>query len=331
MKKVLVTGGAGFIGSHVVRELLNENVEIRVAIKPGENTANIDDLDIETVEMDVLDKEAVDNAMAGIDTLFHLAAIYQLWLPKRRAMYDVNMEGSRNVLWSALKHDLEKVVYTSSIAGIGIAPGKELSDETTPFDHWDAPDYVRTKYLSQEEARGFAANGLPLVIVNPAFPFGARDVAPTPTGKLIIDFINGKIPAVLDIGFCSIDVMDVAKGHVLAAKNGKVGEMYILGNENLSMKDFYKRVADVAGMKAPTRTVPSSLALVGAFFMERQAVKSGKEPLATVSTAKYSNAHLYYDNSKAKKELGLELSPLDDSMKRSIDWFRENGYVKNKA
>lgn len=328
MKKVLVTGAAGFIGSHVVRELLEENVEVRAAVKPGENTANIDGLDIETVEMDVLDRGAVDRAVSGVDTMFHLAAIYQLWLPKRKAMYDVNMQGSRNVLWSALKHDLEKVVYTSSIAGLGIAPGKQLTDETTPFDHWDAPDYVRTKYLSQEEARGFAANGLPLTIVNPAFPFGARDIAPTPTGKLIIDFLKGKMAAVLDIGFCCIDVNDVAKGHVLAAKKGKVGEMYILANENLSMKEFYARVAAVAGMKAPTTTLPATLVLVGAFFMERQAAKKGKEPLATLSTAKYSNAFLYYDNKKAKKELGLELSPLDESIKRSIDWFRENGYIE---
>lgn len=327
MKKVLVTGAAGFIGSHVVRELLEENVEIRAAIKPGESTAGIDELDIETIQMDVLDKGAVDNAMKGVDTLFHLAAIYQLWLPERRAMYDVNMQGSRNVLWSALKHGLEKVVYTSSIAGVGVAPGKELSDETTPFDHWDAPDYVRTKHLSQQEALGFADNGLPLTIVNPAFPFGARDSAPTPTGKLIIEFLNGNMPVVLDIGLCAIDVIDIAKGHVLAAKKGKVGQMYLLANENLTMKEFYQRVAAVAGMKAPSLTLPSSIATPAAFLMEKFA-KAGVEPLVTVSSAKYGAGFLFYDNSKAKKDLGLEFTPLEESLERSINWFRENGYIK---
>ena len=331
MKKALVTGAAGFIGSHVVRELLKGNVEVRAMIRPQENTRNLDGLDIEEVEGDVLDRSAVDRALEGVDTLFHLAAIYQLWLKNRKSIYDVNLEGTRNVLWAALKKDLEKVVYTSSIAGIGIAPGKEVSNEETPFTHWDAPDYVRTKYLSQEDALGFARNGLPLTVVNPAFPFGARDVVPTPTGRLIVDCLNGKIPALFEMGFCAVDVEDVAKGHVLAAKNGRVGQMYILGNENLAVKDFYRRVGKVAGVRAPTMMLPASFAVATAFFMEKRAERTGKTPTATPTVVRYSNQYLYYDNSKARNELGLEPTPIDDSIRRAVEWFRENGYAKKSA
>lgn len=331
MKKVLVTGAAGFIGSHVVRELLKENVEIRAMIRPGENTRNLDGLEIETIEADVLNPAAVDRALAGVDTLFHLAAIYQLWLKDRRSIYDVNLEGSRIVLWAAYKKNLEKVVYTSSIAGIGISPGKQVSNEETPFCHWDAPDYVRTKYLSQQDALGFARNGMPLVIVNPAFPFGARDVVPTPTGRLIVDCINGKIPALFEMGFCAVDVEDVAKGHVLAAKNGRVGQMYILGNENITVKDFYQRVGRVAGVRAPSITLPAAFVVATAYFMEKHAERTGKTPTATPTVVRYSNQYLYYDNSKARKELGLAPTPIDDSIQRAVEWFRENGYLKKSA
>lgn len=328
MKKALVTGAAGFIGCHVVRELLEENVEVRAMVRPGENAKNLDGLDIETVQGDVLDCSAIERALEGVDTLFHLAAIYQLWLPKRSDIYNVNLEGSRRVLWAALKKNLDKVVYTSSIAGIGIAPGKQLSNEDTPFDHWDAPDYVRTKYLSQEEALGFSANGLPLVVVNPAFPFGARDIVPTPTGRLIVDCLNGKIPALFEMGICAVDVEDVARGHVLAAKKGRVGQKYILGNENVTVKDFYARVGSVAGMKAPSITLPTSFALLAAYLMEKRADKTGEPPTATTVTVRYSSQYLFYDNSKAKKELGLEFTPVDESIARAVEWFRKNGYAK---
>lgn len=328
MKKVLVTGAAGFIGSHTVRKLLAENVEVRAMIRPGEDTRNIKDLDIETVEADVMDVSAIDRAMTGVDTVFHLAAIYQLWLKDRKKIYDVNLWGSRNVLWAALKKNIEKVVYTSSIAGIGISPGTNVSNEDTVFTHWDSPDYVRTKYLSQEEALGFAKNGLPLVVVNPAFPFGAGDVAPTPTGRLIIDLLEGKVPAVFDMGMCLVDVDDVAMGHVLAAKKGRIGEKYILGNENVSVKEFYRRVAEIAGVKPPTMTVPTFLVMLGAFFMEKRAEKTGEPPMATPTTVRYSNRNIFYDGSKATRELGLKYTPIDESIRRAVEWFRSNGYIK---
>ncbi|MBU2490266.1 MAG: SDR family NAD(P)-dependent oxidoreductase, partial [Proteobacteria bacterium] len=227
MTKALVTGAAGFIGSHVARLLLEEGTEVRALIRPGESFTNLAGLEVERVEGDILDPAAVDRAMEGVDVLFHLAAVYATWLPDWSVLWEVNLQGSRNVLWSAIRMGVGKVVYTSSIAAVGVLPGKALADETTPFNQYAlGSPYVLSKYLSQQEALGFAKNGLDLVVVNPAFPFGAGDIGPTPTGRIILDFLMGKAPVIFHGGANIVDVEDVARGHVLAAKKGRSGEIY---------------------------------------------------------------------------------------------------------
>jgi dihydroflavonol-4-reductase len=331
MKKALVTGAAGFIGSHVVEQLLQENVEVRALLRPGEPDANLRGLECEIRQGDLLDKPAIDSAVQGVDTVFHLAAIYSIWMKDWSRMYEVNLQGSRNVLWSALKHSVEKVVYTSSIAAIGIAPGTELSDESTPFNqHTLGSHYVLTKYLSQQEALGFAEHGLDLSVVNPAFPFGDRDIAPTPTGQMIIDILAGVNRFYFDGGINLVDVNDVARGHVLAAKRGQRGGIYILSNLNISMKDFIQLVHRVASMRTSLKVklpIPLLKSASSALSWWSDHV-SNKPPLSTPIEVEYASNYLYFDNSKAKKELGLEFSPIEDSLAAAIRWFQENGYVK---
>ncbi|MBU0994377.1 MAG: NAD-dependent epimerase/dehydratase family protein [Proteobacteria bacterium] len=331
MKKALVTGAAGFIGSHVVKELLDDNVDVRAFLRPGESRQNLDGLDVEIMEGDLLDKDAVGKAVNGMDTLFHLAAVYAIWMKNWQSIYEVNIQGSRNILWAALKAGVNRVVYTSSIAALGVAPGKQPGDEDTPFNQYDLGNhYVLTKYLSQQEALGFAANGLDLVVVNPAFPFGANDIAPTPTGQIIIDICNGINRYSFNGGFNVVDVRDVAKGHILAAKKGKTGEKYILGNMNLTMPDFMHLVNGAVGRENRfTVKIPARLLQAGTYFLKGWSDHvSHKPPMSTPPEIKYASQYLYVDNAKARNELGLELTPIDESIDRAIEWFRKNRYIR---
>jgi dihydroflavonol-4-reductase len=329
MKKALVTGSAGLIGSNVVKVLLDAGVDVRAMVLPGEDTRNLVKLDVEKIEGNVLDLPSIDRALTGCDTLFHLAAVYSIWEKDRSIFYKVNVQGSRNVLWAARKAGVEKVVYTSSVAALGIKPGLELADEDTEFNQFHlATDYVLTKYLSQEEALSFAREGLPLVVVNPCFPFGEGDKLPTPTGKVIVDIVNGTNKMYFKGGLNVVDVMDVARGHFLAAEKGKNGEKYILGNQNFTIKAFFKKVAEIAGVTAPF--IPTSVFLakrVGQ-VLEKIANLTGTPPLTTAKEVPYMAQHLFYDVKKSKEKLGLELTPIEDSLRRSIDWFRREGYIK---
>ncbi len=331
MKKALVTGAAGFIGSHVVRQLLDKNIDVRAFIKPKENTANIKGLDIEIMEGDVLDEGKVKKAIKGVDTIFHLAAIYAIWMENWKWIYEVNLTGSRNLLWTALKADhIDRVVYTSSIAAIGTTPGNKLSNEDTPFNQYDlGSHYVLTKYLSQQEALAFAKNGLDLVVVNPAFPFGVNDIAPTPTGKMIIDILSGINRTSFNGGINIVDVRDVAKGHILAAQKGKTGEKYILGNKNVTIAEFMKMVHKADGRESSfIPKVPTSVLKGGTFALSLWSdYISKKPPLSTPVEVEYASNHLFVDNAKAKKELGLKFLPVEDSLKESIIWFKENKMV----
>lgn len=332
MKKALVTGAAGFIGSNVVLVLLEEGMDVRALILQGEDTRNLKGVDIERVEGNVLDPENLDAALKGCDTLFHLAAIFAIWARDRRIFYDVNLQGARNMLWAATRADLEKIVFTSSIAGLGIAPGMQLSDETTPFNQWGQSDYVVTKYLSQQEALTFARDGrLPLVVVNPCFPYGEGDVAPTPTGKIMLDTANGMQLLVFEGGLNIVDVMDVARGHLLAAKKGEVGEMYILGNKNLTIREYLEMIARLAGLDIGFMPLPVGMAKVAGWMFVKLADATGKPPLTTAKEVAYSSQHLFFDISKAKEKLGYEPSPVEDSIVRALDWYRAEGYIPKKG
>jgi len=330
MKKALVTGAAGFIGSHVVRELLEDNVEVRALVRPGESLQNIDGLEIEIIEGDLLDQNAVARALQGVDTLFHLAAIYAIWMKDWRPIYEVNLQGARNILWAALKAGIHKVVYTSSIAALGITPGRAVSNEETPFNQYDLGNhYVLTKYLSQQEALGFAQNGLDLVVVNPGFPFGANDIAPTPTGQIIIDIVKGLNRFAFGGGFNIVDVRDVARGHVLAARKGRTGEKYVLGNVNITMPEFMRLVNRISGK--PHRLFvkfPSVfLQFVTVFLKYWSDHISRHPPLSTPPEIRYASQYLFFEHTKAKTELGLDFTPIEDSIARAIAWFREYKYI----
>lgn len=329
MKKALVTGAAGFIGSHVVRALLEEGVEVRALVRPGEDTRNLEGLPVERREGDVLDPASLDRALQDCDTLFHLAAIYALWLKDKSRIYEVNLQGSRNMLWAAKRAGVEKVVYTSSIAAIGVKPGLEPADEETPFNQFRwGNDYVLTKYFSQQEALTFAREGLPLVVVNPAFPFGEGDVAPTPTGRLIIDAVNGRNPFYFVGGINAVEVKDVARGHVLAARKGTVGEKYILGNQNFTLQEFFQLVGKVAGVKTAVLKIPVTVGRLAGYLMEKIADRTGRPPLTTAKEVPYAAQYLFYEVSKAKEKLGLVLSPIEESLARAISWFRRHGYIR---
>jgi dihydroflavonol-4-reductase len=328
--KTVVTGAGGFIGSAVVRKLLQRGKDVRCYVEPGAKTTNLDGLDVEIVVGDVNDRDAITQALKGCDALYHLAAIYAIWLPDPSLMYRVNVEGTKTVLWAAYKANLDKVVYTSSIAAVGRRADGQPADETNLFSpaDWQAGNgYIRSKWLSELDALRFAKEGLPLVVVNPAFPFGARDIGPTPTGGLIVSALKKQVPAYVDAGFCAVDVDDVAEGHVLAAEKGRVGERYILGNHNVSVRDFYTLVAEIAGVPAPRRRVPASLAMGVGWALERYAVDVKKaRPATTYKAAKYSVTTHFYDASKARRELGLPTTPLADTIEKSVRWFRTHGY-----
>jgi dihydroflavonol-4-reductase len=332
MQKALVTGAAGFIGSNVVRVLLEDGMDVRAMVLRGEDERNLDGLDIEKVPGDVLDVASLEAALKGCDTLFHLAAIYAIWARDRGIFYRVNLQGTRNMLWAAMRADLEKVVFTSSIAGLGVAPGKQLSDETTEFNQWGQGDYIITKHLSQQEALTFAREGgLPLVVVNPCFPYGEGDVAPTPTGKIILDTANGMQLMTFAGGVNMVDVEDVAKGHLLAAKRGRVGEMYILGNENVTIRELLEMVARAAGLQIRFITVPVTVAKVAGLLFVKLADITGKPPVTTAKEVAYSAQHLFYDVSKAKRELGYDPMPVEQSVERALEWYRREGFIPRKG
>jgi dihydroflavonol-4-reductase len=330
MKKALVTGAAGFIGANVVRELLEEGVAVRALIKPEENTQNLEGLDVDRVEGDVLDPASLTKAVQGCDTLFHLAAIYKLWLPDPQPIYEVNLRGGNYMLLTARDAGVEKIVYTSSIAALGSESGQTPGHEGTPFSGFKYKvDYVLTKYISEMNALDMARFGLPLVVVNPALPLGPYDITPTPTGRLVVDVVNRDFPGYIDAGFCVVDVRDVARGHVLAAKKGKVGDKYILGNINISMKEFVKKTAKEAGVKIRLMKLPKPLMYSYGWAAERVSDRfTHKEPAVTYGAARSFGEYAYFDNTKARTELGLTFRPLEETLQDSISWFRKTGMIK---
>ena len=325
--KTLVTGAAGFIGSHVVRELLARGREVRAMVRPGEDVRNLEGLELERVEGDVTDPAAVERAVQGCARVFHLAAIYALWLPEPRRMFDVNVTGTQNLLHACQRAGVERVVYTSSIAALGLLPDRP-SDEETEFNQVrQANDYVLSKWLSEEVARGFARQGLPVVIVNPAFPFGARDVGPTPTGKILLDVVKGKFPGYFEAGFNVVDVEDVARGHVLAEEKGQPGRRYLLSGTNMSMKEFMQLAARLAGVRVKLRRIPISLAVWYGDWLDRRADKVQRPPLLSGRSLRYASQNLYYDNARTRAELGLGITPIETSIQRALEWFRRNGQL----
>ena len=327
--KALVTGATGFIGSSLVRELLKDGVEVRVLIRKNSNTKNIDGLNLDRAYGDVRDKESVKAALKGCDTFYQTAALYEFWGPSKKDYYDVNVEGTKASLQAALEQGVPKVVHTSSIAALGSHGREPLAKEDAQFNSWKTgAHYNISKYLAEVEALKFAQQGLPLVVVNPGVVLGIRDIRPTPSGRIILDVVNKRTPGYIDGGTNFVDVEDVARGHILAAQKGRVGEKYILGNANMTTKELIFLAADVAGVQPPKLRFPYPAVLATSYLYLLIASITKKPPPVTPPMVKVSIGYMYFDCSKAVEDLGFRQTPMRTTVEKAINWFRENGYVK---
>ena len=328
MKKVFVTGATGFIGASLVRELLAQGCEVKTLVRPGSDRRNLSGLDIELCQGDLTDTRSLGKCMTGCDTLFHAAADYRLWTIDPASMYGINVQGTRNVLETALNLGIGKVVYTSSVGTLGNPGDGTSGNEETSVSFKDmVGHYKKSKFLAEREAEGFIRRGLPLVIVNPSTPVGRLDIKPTPTGKIIVDFLNRKMPAYLDTGLNIIDVEDCAKGHVLAATKGRVGEKYILGNENLTLRQIFGLLEEISGIRAPKVRLPYTPILIAAYMNEAISKLTRKEPLIPLAGVQMAGKFMFFDSSKAVRELGLPRQPVMVSLQKAVDWFRSEGYA----
>ncbi|PKN53435.1 MAG: epimerase [Deltaproteobacteria bacterium HGW-Deltaproteobacteria-13] len=329
MKK-LVTGSTGFIGSAIARELIKDGEEVKVLIRKTSDTRNIDNLDVERVYGDIRDSDSIKMALKNCDTLYLTAAYFAHWAPDPKLLYEVNVGGTKASLKAALEAGIEKVVYTSTNNAIA-ASGPIPANEEKAFNYWEAGDhYSMSKYIAENEARIFITRGLPVVIVNPTLVIGINDLKPTPSGQMIIDVVNQKMPGYIDGGVNIIDVEDVARGHILAAKKGRVGERYLLGNRNITVYDYLKLIADIAGVKPPAVKLPYPVALALGHIFELGAFITKKPPVVTASEVRIGKMTEWYDCSKAVNELGLPQTPIDMTIRKAINWFKENGYLRKK-
>jgi dihydroflavonol-4-reductase len=333
MLRALVTGGTGFIGSHVVRRLLKEKIRVRCLIRATSNRSNLNGLEVEYVIGDLRDPESLRLALRDCDLLFHVAADYRIWSKNPAELQATNVEGTRSLLQAAGDAKIQKIIYTSSVAAVGrpVAHGKPgIGNETldpTPSQLTGA--YKRTKFESDRLARDFAKQGLPVVIVNPSAPIGSHDIKPTPTGRILVDFLNGKLPAYIETGMNFVDVEDVAAGHWLAVEKGKVGERYILGHENLTLKDFLSLAGKVAKRPAPRFRIPYTLAWLAGAVSTGISSMTGREPRIPLDGVRMAHTPMYYDARKAVRDLGLPQTSIETALWKAVAWFRMNGYVKS--
>jgi len=325
--KTLVTGGSGYIGSAVVRELLDGGAKIKVLVKKNDDLRNLDDLDVELAEGDITDFHSIKDALRGCDRVFHLAAIYAIWLPDPKLMYWVNVQGTKNVLEACLQKKVKKVVYTSSVAALG-AHGRHPADESARFNLWHTRDYYYlSKFRAEQIALDYHRRGLPVVIVNPTNPCGPRDVMPTPNGQLIINIIQGKLPGYVDGGINVSDIGDTARAHALAMEKGRPGEKYVLGNTNVSVKEYFDLIAQIGGGKSPSIRIPRPVAVGSGYLYQLLAEITRKPPVTTAAWVRVGSEYSFWDSSRAVEELGMPQTPIRESIQNAIDWFKQNGYL----
>lgn len=324
----LVTGGTGFVGSAVVRALLNAGHDVRALVRPDSPARNLEGLALERVNGDLTDADSLRRAIRGCSALFHVAADYRLWTPDPEATYRVNVEGTRALMEAALAAGVERIVYTSSVAVLGLREDGSPANEDDPVSLDDMiGHYKRSKYLAEETVRTMIREqGLPAVVVNPSTPIGPRDIRPTPTGRLIADAANGRIPAFVDTGLNLVHVDDVAAGHLLAYERGTVGERYILGGEDMALRDILARISAIAGCNAPRWRLSPGVVMPVAYAAEAWASLSGREPLVTVTGVRLARKRMYYSSAKARTQLGYAPRPADEALSDAVRWFRDNGY-----
>jgi dihydroflavonol-4-reductase len=326
MKQALVTGGCGFLGSSIVKLLLDRGVAVRILAVPGEPDDNVRGLDVEVIRGDVRERGDCERAVAGCDTVFHCAAVYKAYAPDPSVMYDVNNRGTFNMLEACRREGVGAVVYTASIVALGRPPAGTIGDEDTAYMEWDIDfPYSRSKFQSRKLAESFAAWGLDVRIVCPAIVFGPGDIAPTPSGKLILETLKGGPPIHVPGGAAYVDVRDAALVHVLAAEKGKAGERYIAAAENLSNEDLLRAIQRVSGKERRLYAVPTPVARALVTAMNNVAARMNQEPQLSLDFFEYSLKASFFTAAKAKRELGATFRPIDDTIRDAIAYFRANG------
>ena len=335
--KVFLTGATGFVGGHVARELAARGTELRLLVRKTSRIDNLEGIVAETVVGDLREPESLRAAVSGCDAVMHVAADYRLWVRDPQEMYAANVDGTRNLLQIARKQSVSRFVYTSSVATMGFRSDGTIVDEASPVSLADMiGHYKRSKFLAEQEAIKAAQAGQAVVILNPTTPVGANDLKPTPTGGIIVDFLNCKFPAYVDTGLNLVDVREVARTHadVLDGERfgGRFGERYILGGENLTLKQILDKLSAISGLPSPTRKVPHWVAMAFAFFDENLTGRLlGKEPRATVETVRMGKKMMFASSAKAERELGFRQAPVYPALRAAVEWFRAHGYVKNEA
>ena len=330
--RILVTGANGFIGSALTRALLDDGFHVAVLIEPGTDTRNIDGLDVEKVTGDLRDRHAVSAAVDGCRGVFHVAALYRFWAPDPSLFYSVNVDGTRNVLAAARDAGVEKIVYTSTVGTLGLHDGEALSNESAyPDISHLFGGYKRSKYVAEHEVLRAAAEGAPVSLVMPTFPLGPRDLGPTPSGRLVLDFLNGRIPGYVDTVLNTVHVDDVARGHLLAFERGARGRSYILGGENLSLEKLLYELAAMTGLPTADLKVPRSVSLAAAWVSELvEGRLLRRHPSIPLEAARMSTTRMAFDDTRAREELGYAPRPAVEALEASARWFVDNGYVRPK-
>ena len=326
---VFLTGATGFVGSHVARAFAAHGAKLRLLVRATSRLENLEGIPAETVMGDLRDPESFRSALGDCDALIHVAADYRLWVRDPQAMYAANVDGTQRLLALARELGIAKVVYTSSVATMGFRSDGTIVDEDSPVS-LDAMigHYKRSKYLAEQEAITAARGGQHVMVLNPTTPIGANDIKPTPTGQIIVDFLNRKFPAYVDTGLNLVDVSEVARMHVVALERGQPGERYILGGENLSLKQILDKMSAIAGLPSPTMQVPHALAMAFALFDETITGRlRGKEPRATVEAVRMGKKKMFASSAKAERELGFQVLPVYGALRAAIDWFRAHGYA----
>ena len=324
-----LTGATGFVGSHVARALAEQGADLRLLVRPNSNTKNIADLKAHLAIGDLRDPVSLEKGIAGCDVIFHVAADYRLWVRDPDEMYRANVEGTRAILEAARKNGVRRVVYTSSVATMGFTSNGQPADENSPVSVNNMiGHYKRSKFMAEEIAVKAGRSAMDVVVVNPTTPVGERDIKPTPTGRIIVDFLKKKFPAYVDTGLNLVDVKECARGHIAALEKGRSGERYILGGENLTLKQILDKLAAITGRPSPKIRVPYVVALATGVVDEMVTGHIlGREPRATIDAVRMGRKKMFVSSGKAERELGWKLVGVDDALRRAVEWFRTNGYA----
>lgn len=328
--KAFLTGATGFVGSHVARALVEQGADLRLLVRATSRTDNIAGLRAEIAPGDLRDTASLKNAMSGCEFVFHVAADYRLWVPDPREMYRVNVEGTRAILEAARESGVRRVIYCSTVATMGFTDDGRIADENSPVSLEDmVGHYKRSKFMAEQLVLEAGRGGANVVVVNPTTPIGESDIKPTPTGRIIVDFLKRKFPAYVDTGLNLADVKEVARGHLLAMEKAVPGERYILGGENLTLKQILDKLAALTGLPAPTTKVPHAVALgfaaLDQFFT---GIVRRKEPRATIDAVRMGRKKMFASSAKAERELGYKIVPVTNALERAVRWFHDHGYVE---